>query len=190
MYFVVFDVNFRRYGAHAVVVEITAARVLLENPMQPFKRPRTEGTSLGDSGDSAEVVDANYDEESFPTLSAAHRAGNSYIDAHAGGDSSGMVQIIAEQDDEHDMLAMLRGMGCTVVHLAEEQADLYHALEDAENESENNKIEGNQSRMTHCWFSVSVPANEGDSESEEMMLVMDAVVLAKVINRACFISFL
>eukprot|EP01032_Pedospumella_encystans_P008097 gene8097-9646_t len=167
----------RRYGAHAVVVEISAERKLLENPMQPFKRP---ATSTGDSTALADTVDPTvYDEESFPTLGAAHSVCNSAMDAvHTGGDS-GMVQIIAEQDDEHDMLAMLRGMGRTVVHLAEEQADLLYALEDGESETDNKKSKDSLSRMTHCWFSVSVPANAGGSENEKIVRAIDAVVLAK-----------
>ena len=162
-----------------MVVEISATRVLLENPMQPFKRP---ATSAGDSAAAAETVDPTaYDEESFPTLGAAHSVCNSAMDAvHTGGDS-GMVQIIAEQDDEHDMLAMLRGMGRTVVHLAEEQADLLYALQDGENEANENKSKDSLSRMTHCWFSVSVPVNNEDSESETIVRAIDAVVLAKVL---------
>ena len=178
----------RRYGSHAVVVEISATRELLENPMQPFKR---RAPSAGDSTAAADTVDPTvYDEEAFPTLGPAHSVCNNTMDAVQTGGDSGMVQIIAEQDDEHDMLAMLRGMGRTVVHLAEEQADLLNALEDGESEADNKKSKDSLPRMTHCWFSVSIPANDEDSESETIVRAIDAVVLAKVMNWIYIFLFL
>lgn len=153
-----------------MVVEIEAQRSLMENPMQPFQRPDTTKGSEGPDTNSSPAVDAAYDDEAFPTLDAAHSA---IYNSCAAIVDDGTVQIVAEADDEHDMLAMLRGMGRTVVHLEQELAEQYEALDAAEQEaSEQTGVA--PSRLTHCSFSVPVVSGAQAGKS------IDAVVLAKV----------
>ena len=156
-----------------MVVEINAQRVLMENPMKPFKRPDTD-SSAPDSA-SAPCEDPFDDSEAFPTLSAAHSAGHA---SSTGSTDEGMVQIIAEAEEEHDVLGMLRGMGRTVVHLEQELAEQF----EAQGEPEGDLVDGVNAQMplfTHCSFSVLVPSGEHAGK------LVDAVVLAKVRRHMC-----
>ena len=159
----------RLYGAHAVVVEITAQRVLMENPMKPFKR--TDNDSSAPDAASAPCEDPYNDEEAFPTLSAAHSADHA---PSVGSADESMVQIVAEADEEHEVLGMLRGMGRTVVHLEQELAEQFEAQEGAAEHDAAGTKEMQMPLFTHCSFSVPVPAGEHAGK------FVDAVVLAKV----------
>lgn len=154
--------------------------------MKPFKRPDNVVTSADGAESHPDPAD-DLDDEAFPTLTAARDAGKIPAATASGADDgSGMVQIIAETDDEHEMLAMLRGMGRTVVHLQEEQAllqDDMETQEEADGQKTDKATLGDGVYLSHCWFSVPVPVTTDYSAegSAAAARCIDAVVLAKVI---------